>query len=169
MGIVFSQEKKNINLISGALIEKQLADIGTAKNIDVKVFKQTNLETREIYKSILLSYYDPGSTYSTGRKYANTIELDEVESLFRVTEFVDSNYYNKLVPDKTEIEYKFKDDLMIIFYASGGSQEWRVCLKFNDKVVHGSAFLSYDSFKSLSELIAKAKIIAQQKNPLNEK
>lgn len=159
----FTQEEpKTIELISGKLYEKQWVEVGSIKNIDIKLFKRTNLETKEVYKTVSLTYNSPSSVYVKGRRFISIIEIDEIDSFYEAINYFDSTYYKKVANNTTHLVYQCKEGFTITFYAQKGTKDWRVSLKFDNDKLDGTTTISYNSFKLLAEQVARAKILSQQ-------
>jgi len=159
----FAQEKpETIELISGKLVEKQWIEIGNVKTITVSLFKQTNLETKEVNRTVALTYDSPASSvYTSGRRFSSSIDLDEIDSFYEAINYFDSNYFNKIADNSTELIYQCKKGFTVKFHALKGTSDWRVSLQFDKEFHDGTATFSYNSFKSFAELLARAKIMSQ--------
>jgi len=161
--ISFSQEKpETIELISGRFFEKQWVEVGNIKNIDVSLFQRTNLETKEVYNTVALTYTSPSSSiYTSGKRFSSTIELDEIDSFYEALNYFESNYYNKVADNTTQLTYQCKGGFTVTFYATKGTSDWRVSLQFDKDFQDGTTTISYNSFKLFAELLARAKIMSQ--------
>ena len=137
---------------SGTLIEKKFGNIGTVKDVEVKVVRYKDLMTGEEIQALLLQY-EVASSYSTDTKSAS-LDSDEIDGLIKSIKMMQDNVFNTSPTTYTEVTYKSRGGFEAGCFSKKG--DWSTYLKLEKFDGKSYVFLKKDDFPELLVLLEKA-------------
>jgi hypothetical protein len=138
---------------SGTLIEKKFGNIGTLKDVEVKVVRYKDLMTGEEIQALLLQY-EVASSYSTDTKSAS-LDSDEIEGLIKSIKMMQEKVFNTSPSTYTEVTYKSRAGFEAGCFWSD-KKDWSTYLKLEKYDGKSYVFLKKDDFPELLTLLERA-------------
>jgi hypothetical protein len=122
---------EKFNLKTGSIIRKEFIEIYkhdpkgwlTIPDITAKVLKLKDGASSIEISGIIISTFDLGSKYSSGRTYTAYIDADEIPSMLKFFEFIES-LKDKTETNYTEYIFNSRDLQLFAYYSQGSNKKW---------------------------------------------
>ncbi len=148
-------EAEELGLKSGTLIKAEFFDIGSVKDIEMRVLKITDLHSGSSMSALQLQMSVQGR-YTTSTKTAS-LDVEEIDDFILAIRNLRKHVFPITPRIYTEVKFRSKTGFEAGAFYNEERQRWETYLKLERNDADSMAFLSIADFDQLLTLIESSK------------
>lgn len=149
-----SSEADIFSAQAGTLIEKQFAEIGSVRGVQVKVLRLTDIISGKKVSSLRFEYAVKGN-YTTDTKIA-ALDSDEIDGLIKSINTLESKVFTTQRDVYTEVTFQSRSGFQCGAYYEVEKNEWKPYLQI-EKYGKSTVFITKIDLIQLLGLVEEAK------------
>lgn len=148
-----STQAEEFSAQSGTLMERAFVDIGTVKNLKVRVLKIKDLiSSKEV--NALRFEYETGGTY--GSTKIASLDSDEIDGLVKSIKALQNSVFTSTREVYTEVTFKSRSGFQAGAYFSVDKSKWTGFVQVDKFDSKSLVFITPEDFTKLLELVEMA-------------